>query len=53
MKIRFPIRRKLLILAVLVSAPFLVIALYLLFSIRSYSSTYDQIVSNMMWYKKS
>lgn len=46
-RVHFPIRNKILTLAAAVALPFLVLVVYLLFSMGSYSRTYDKIVSDM------
>ena len=45
--IRFPIKNKILVLALAASLPFLVMVIYLLISMANYSRNYDQIVSSM------
>ena len=44
---RFPIRKKLLLLAFTAAIPFLAVAVYLLVSMANYSQSYSDIVSNL------
>ena len=44
---RFPIRKKLLLLAFTAAIPFLAVAVYLLVSMANYSQSYNEIVSNL------
>ena len=46
-KVRFPIRNKILLLAVSAAVPFLAVAVYLLVSMADYSRTYGEIVDNL------
>ncbi len=44
---KFSIRNKILLVAFVAAAPFLVLVIYLLFSMKNYSDTYNSIVGNM------
>ena len=46
-KVKYSIKYKLILLSVVVLVPFLVLVLYLIYALRSYSSAYDAIVGNM------
>ncbi len=46
-KVKYSIKNKLIMLSAVVAVPFLVMVIYLLYALRSYSSAYDTIVSNM------
>jgi len=46
-KIKFSIKNKLLLLVSMVAVPFLIMVVYLLFSMANYSRAYDAIVSNL------
>lgn len=46
-KIRFSIRKKILILSLTAVIPFLIVSVYLLVSIARYNHTYDEIVDNL------
>lgn len=46
-KVKYSIKNKLIMLSVLAAVPFLVMVVYLLYALHSYSNAYDTIVSNM------
>lgn len=46
-KVKYSIKYKLILLSMAVGVPFLVMALYLIYALHSYSSAYDAIVDNM------
>lgn len=46
-KVKYSIKNKLIMLSALAAVPFLVMVVYLLYALHSYSNAYDTIVSNM------
>lgn len=46
-KVKYSIKNKLIMLSAAVAVPFLIMVIYLIYALRSYSSAYDTIVSNM------
>lgn len=46
-KVKYSIRYKLILLSVIVAVPLIVMILYLIYALRSYSGAYDAIVDNM------
>lgn len=46
-EVKYSIKHKLILLSVVVAVPFLVMVIYLIYALYSYSSAYDAIVSNM------
>lgn len=46
-KVKYSIKHKLILLSMVVAAPFLVMVIYLIYALYNYSNAYDNIVSNM------